>query len=170
MSFMPIRVAVGQGLEFRLVGLGFLVREEFPSGTTGGPSVADADAIRDINRERVNTISGAFLGVNQFTLPAGTYDCWGQAVTQEVQLNRFVLYNFTDSADELIGQNAWDDPQGSFHSGSFSTVRGRFTIASPKVFEFRHYTERGGEADGLGQPASDGVKEIYALMHFLQVI
>lgn len=169
MSFMPIRVAIGQGLSFRLVGLGFLIREEQNNGVGGQTASSGTNNVRLINTEVVNTISGAFLGVNQFTLPAGTYDCWGQAVTQEIQLNRFVLYNFTDSIDELIGLSSYDDVSGSFHSGGFAIIRGRFTLASPKVFEFHHFTQA-GDSDGLGEEANAGLKEVYSSMHFLQVI
>ncbi len=195
MTFSAIRVATGQGLRVPpLVGLGFIIQDEKSQGADGGASSVDTDNIRDLNTEIVNTITGAILGTNQFTLPAGTYDITAKAATFGTALNRISLYNVTDAGDSLLLEDGSGDIQledGSgvllleplrpvigisdysnipgFNSGGFAWLQGRFTISGTKVFEIRHYTELASSV-GMGLAVSDGVnKEVYTVVSVFEV-
>ena len=170
MTLSAMRVALGATLhDLVLVGLGFLVREEQTSGTDGGTSAATTDNIREITSQIVNTISGAsFIGSDDFTLPAGTYDVWSFAPTLNIGLTRCLLYNKTDSAIELIGFSEFDDVAGGSNSGGISYLNGQFTIAGEKTFDLQQYTETARTA-GLGASASGGFKEVYGSILFREV-
>ena len=99
MTFSAMRVASGQGLRVPpLIGLGFIIRDEKDQGTAGGSSSVGVN-IRDLNTEIVNTITGAILGTNQFTLPAGTFEIIAKAPNAAAGVNRIYLFNVTDYVD-----------------------------------------------------------------------
>ncbi len=164
MTFSAIRVASSQG-DPPLVGLGFMIRDE--RVINGGIAVLDTDNVRTVSTQIVNTISGAFLGVNEFTLPAGIYDVIGRAVINDIGRHRFILYNKTDAGIELEGFSEFDSPIGGFNSGGEAILRGRIDIAGAKTFEFRHYT-KGGDTAGLGIHTGPSFS-VFSTMHFLEV-
>ncbi len=165
MTFSALRVDSGQGLRLApLVGLGFMIREE--KSSNGDAAVATTDNVRKITTQVVNTIAGASLGVDEFTLPAGTYEVTGRAVINDVGRHRFILYNKTDAGITLEGFSEFNSTLGGFNSGGEAVLRGRFTIGSSKTFEFQHYTE--GE-DGAGLGANIGNDpSVFSTMHFLE--
>lgn len=167
MSFSAIRAALGQGLRVApLVGLGFIV-EHVVDGP-GGTSAVGVN-IRKLNTTKVNNIDGAFLGVDQFTLPAGTYDAIAKAACQNGDRHRVFLYNVTDALDVLIGQSDFTNFAGAV-GGGVASVQGRFTIAGTKVFELRHFITIAQATTGLGQGSTDGTGlETYAQVAITEV-
>ena len=122
------------------------VRDEKANGTAGGTNIAGVN-IRDLNTIKTNEITGASVSSNQITLPAGTYYIDGSAPTYRTGYGHVYLYNVTDSANEIYGYNDYANPTDG---ASRSHVIGRFTIASQKVFELRHYAHTAFATYGLG--------------------
>jgi len=195
MSFSAVRVASGQGLRVpALVGLGFIIEDQKAEGVAGGTSVA-GENIRALNVETVNTIAGAVLGVNKFTLTTGTYEIKAKAPLLAGAFNRLALRNITDSGFALqledgSGNLQLEDGSGNlqledvvevvghsefsnipaFSSGGNAWLFGRFTVSGTKVFELIHYIDLAGGSSGLGADISDGSNaEIYATVHIFQV-
>jgi len=143
------------------------VQDQKTSGTNGGTSVAGVQT-RTLNTVVTNEISGASLGSNQITLPAGTYEITALAPARSVSFHRIVLYNVTDAAAAVIGINA--DASTSDNTDTHAFINGaRFTLAGTKVLEIQHYTSAIRATDGLGNAISDGYIEIYTDVQIRQV-
>lgn len=136
------------------------VRDEKTATTSGGSSSAATDNVRTLNTVVTNEITGASLASNQITLPAGTYSIQATAPAFLTNRHRIFLYNTSDSAVEVLGRNVYSDSTDSGFNTSDMT--GRFTIASSKVFELRHYTESARASNGLGVDANDSRTSIFA--------
>jgi len=136
------------------------VRDEKTATTSGGASSAATDNVRTLNTVVTNEITGASLSSNQITLPVGTYFIQATAPAFLTNRHRIFLYNTSDSAVELLGRNVYSDSTDSGFNTSDMT--GRFTIASSKVFELRHYTESARASNGLGVDANDSRTSIFA--------
>lgn len=120
---------------------------------------------RKLSSVLTNEISGASLGSNQVTLPAGTYyaDCDG--CVQSPRTAYLDIFNVTDSAVVITGGNI-SAPQalnglslngsgnvtGQFFAdiaGWTSILKGRFTLASTKVLTLRSTTTTGNSGTSL---------------------
>ena len=170
MTLSAIRVATGQGLRaLPLVGVGFLIEDRKTTGTAGGTSSAGVNT-RDLNTEIVNTISGAFLGTNQFTLDTGTYEILASAPSGNAGRNRIYLYNVTDASDALVGTSDRDNsPSTAFFGHGTAHLEGEFIITATKTFEIRHEIEQAQTTNGLGADISDGEIEIYTTVYIVKV-
>jgi hypothetical protein len=137
------------------------VVDEKAQNTQGGSSVAGVNT-RTLNTVRTNEITGASLGSNQITLPAGTYYIEGSAPSFQSNETMLVLYNVTDAVTEVVGQSNWQS--GTASGVSQSQVQGRFTIASSKVFELQHDIDSAQASNGLGVAANSPLagSEVYA--------
>lgn len=133
--------------------------DEKASGTNAGTSTASTWVQRDLNTERVNTIAGASVSGNQFTLPAGTYDIEFNAPGYYCNHHKLRVYNVTDGAAVILGQNAYNA------ASSLSTQaygRGSVTITANKTFRVDHWTGRTQGANGLGVAQSiPSTNEVY---------
>lgn len=154
----PLKLKVNKGYYFH-------AQDEKPSGTTSGVSLSGVN-IRVLNTVVTNTISGASLATNQFTLPAGTYIIDATAPCYGANANKAYLYNITDATNSLLGTSNVN--AAAVGVVSFSRVLGSLTIASSKTFELRHWIQT-AIANGLGNPATTGQTEIYASV-FIQKI
>lgn len=135
------------------------VRDEKAAGTDGGTLTSGSFQTRVLNTSVTNEISGASLGSNQMTLPAGTYFIEASAPSAgNIGLNVAKLRNTTDSTDLLIGHG------GKWASGDMSRIRvnGRFTLAAQKVLELQHRGATTQTTTGLGIAVNLGVTEVYA--------
>lgn len=136
------------------------VREQQAANTAGGTFTNGAWRTRVLNTEVTNEITGASLGSNQITLPAGTYFIQARAPASVVAANKAKLANITDTADTIIGPTEMADPGVVQHANA--TVVGRFTIAAQKVFELQHRCGTTRATNGFGQPSNLGVVEVYS--------
>lgn len=137
------------------------VREEQAANTSGGTFTSGAWRTRTLNTTLVNEISGASLGSNQITLPAGTYEIDALAPGLSVGVHKAKLRNTTDSTDTLIGLSMQNDASTGLHCTN-APVRGRFTIAAQKVFELQHQCGVTRSTNGLGLASNLGVVEVYS--------
>jgi hypothetical protein len=148
-----------------------ILTEEYVSGTAA-PSIQTTYTARRLNTIRGDssfiTNSSSFAGVGgtntSITLEAGTYKIDVQAMghvstTTAVLTHKIKLYNTTDSTDVIIGTTGLDSNNaGGINDISPTSLKGFFTITSPKTFEIRH---RGSSVQNTGAPASFGDNEVY---------
>jgi hypothetical protein len=138
----------------------FLHVQDYKSpGTNAGTFTSGAERTRDLNTIIVNTITGASLSSNQITLPAGTYFIEASAPAYKVDFHKALWRNVTDSTtliqgtSELTGSGV-DVTTRSFYSN-------RFTIATSKAFELRHWCSATRAGDGFGR-ATGFFNEVYS--------
>lgn len=141
-------------------GLLLHVQDQKAANTAGGGFTTGAWRTRDLNTVLTNEISGASLGSNQITLPAGTYYISAYATGQAVNAHKAKLRNTTDGSDILIGSSAYTNAGVAF--STVSLVEGRFTLAAQKVLELQHACSNTKATDGFGLASNLGVVEVYS--------
>ena len=133
-----------------------------PQGTSGGSSTAGVWKTRNINTEDTDTGGHCSIANNQITLAAGTYECFIACPSYLAGSNKARLYNVTDGAVVLLGQNA--------QTSNAATVVGRFTIAAQKTFEIQHQCSITKTEYGFGWNNDfDGANEVYTVAEFRKV-
>lgn len=136
------------------------VRDEKSSGTGGGAFTSGSYVTRALNTVVTNTITGASLSSDQFTLPAGTYNLRAKAPAFRVDNTKAKLRNITDSTDDIIGAPTFSTSDTG--SGVNSWVIGQVAITAPKAFEIQHRcTTTQAGTGGRGQPTTYGDIEVY---------
>lgn len=143
-----------------------LLTDEKAQGTNGGSSVLGTQT-RTLNTVRANTISGASLASNQFTLPAGTYRIRARAPSEQTDNNRIYLTNVTDTTFPIMGSSEQGGTTGELFV-SHATLVGRITISAAKVFEIRHYTGLAVANVGLGRMTSVAGVEVYTEVEIIK--
>ncbi len=142
------------------------VTEDQNSGVaSSNPTTNTAWFTRVLNTTRVNDITGASLGSNQITLPAGTYDIEAFAAHYVITNNTLIrtkvrLQNITDGTTVLNGVTIGVYEGGTGNEGGINNVslRGRFTLAATKTFALQSYFT-GGNA---GSSAVSQGTEVYS--------
>lgn len=137
--------------------------------TSGGTFTSGAWQTRTLNTSLTNEITGASLGSNQITLPSGTYFIDASAPAVFCGFHQVRLRNTTDSTTTLVGTSEVNSANDSAATGTRSVVRGRFTIASQKVFELQHRCQTTRSSDGFGSANSFGENEIYSQVMIFKV-
>lgn len=135
------------------------IQDQKAANTQGGTATSGSFQTRTLNTAVTNTITGASLGSNQITLPAGTYYLEAECPAYAVLQHKAILYNVTDAANVLIGTSGYAASTDNGHDQSF--VKGRFTIAGTKVLEIRHRVNTTNADDGFGIASNFGVNEVY---------
>lgn len=129
-------------------------------GTDAGTFTAGGWRTRTLNTVLTNEIVGASLSSNQITLPAGTYWFEASAPGFNVDGHKTAIANVTDGVDAVLEGTSEFAP--AFTVSSRSTVRGRISIVTSKVFELRHICSRSASTDGFGNNTGTGTSEHYA--------
>jgi hypothetical protein len=142
-------------------------QDQKASGTSGGTFTSGAWRTRDLNTLLTNEIAGASLVANQITLPEGIYFITGSAPAYNVSTNKMKLYNITDAADLVIGQNSRAETTPVITS--VSSLSGRFTVVGTKVLEVQHQCSTTCATWGFGNACGYGVVEVYADVHIWRV-
>jgi len=149
------------------IGVGYmLLTDEKAQSTNGGSSVSGTQT-RTLNTVRANTIAGASLASNQFTLPAGTYRIRARAPSEQTDNNRIYLTNVTDTTFPIMGSSEQGSTTGELIV-THATLVGRITITSPKVFEIRHYTGLAIANVGLGRMTGVAGVEVYTEVEIIK--
>lgn len=130
------------------------VQDQKTSGTGGGTPLSSG--LRTLNTTVVNQISGASLGANVITLPAGNYYTEAYSTFSGTALYRIQIYNNTDSTPLLEGLSI----AGSGAVSITSFANGYFTLATSKTVGI-YYQASSTPTNGLGLPASRGT-EVYS--------
>jgi hypothetical protein len=153
------------------MSMGYMyVRDEQVSGYAGGgSSVAATWTTRRLNTVKTNTISNASLdSVNYLiTLPAGTYRVRAKCPAYICNDNRAKLYNYTTSADILIGSTAYSN--NSYYVQDDSIVEGQFTLSSASQICLKHWALSSISNYGFGRSATTGDNEVFAEIEIWEV-
>jgi hypothetical protein len=135
------------------------VNETQAQNTAGGACIATTWQTRTLNTILVSTITGATLGSNQITLPAGTYYISATAPAYAINGHKLRVWNVTDGLQLLVGQNEYTNAATQTNA----LVTGRFTLGSSKAIRIDHYTQSARTVNGLGVAINaSGYSEIYA--------
>ncbi len=140
--------------------------DEKATTTVGGACTAGAWLTRTINTERGNTISGAALSSNQFTLPSGTYHI--DAESNGYATNRFQirLFNVTDAAVTNYGMSVYS--AGS-SAATISRLKTIITIASSKTFRIEGRCNTSSNSNDFGVPTNFGGPEVYSMVEITKL-
>jgi hypothetical protein len=123
--------------------------EECAPGLAGFNIVHNTWTTRRLNVIRCDDTGSVSLVVYQFTLPAGTYILDAITSAHDSAETKARLYNVTDAG---IMPNGQTDTSGRTMVGgvtdnlhnNLSHVRGKFTIAAPKLFELQSWQKNDG--------------------------
>lgn len=160
-------------IDQRFIGAGYmLLRDEKATNTDAGASVAGLQT-RTLNTVSDNTIAGASLSANQFTLPAGKYRINASAPAFGVNGHTAFLRNATDVTTLIVGTaentsanaiSAVDPIQTRSH------IAGKFTIATAKAFDIRHDCIEAVAGNGLGRAGgtAGGLACIYTIVEIFK--
>jgi hypothetical protein len=132
------------------------VADEKSEGTNGGTSSAGMNTRVLQTVIGTNNITGASLGSNQITLPAGTFHISASAFAIKGGTHKLRLYNTTTAA--YIGEGTSEISNTAYSNSVKSFLNIIVTFASPQVLELRHYISSGLASTGLGAAVGSGVE------------
>jgi hypothetical protein len=144
------------------------IKDVKAANTAGGTFTSGAWRTRVLNTLEGDT-SFVSLASNQFTLQPGTYHIEASAPGLLVDRHKAILYNVTDTANEILGLSAFSDNTSAYAQTS-SLVSGTFSITSAKVFEIRHMCETTQASNGFGTASNFSVSEIYTQVKLEKVL
>jgi len=132
------------------------VQDQKSSGTFGQGLASATWNQRDVNTVLTNEISGASIGSNQITLPAGTYDieCW---VTIFIVNSASLRLRDTTAGSNLpprgLTGSDTEDPDPGAEEQGYCSMTGRFTLTQESVLEIQNHVEITNNTNGGGSPA-----------------
>ena len=135
------------------------VRDEKSDTTEGGGATSGSFLTRTLNTVTTNEITGASLGSNQITLPAGTYEIKASAPAVQVNRHQTKLRDTTGTADLILGTSEFSNPTSG--TQSISLINGRFTLSVESVLEIQHRVQTTKTVLGFGVAGDFGVGEVY---------
>lgn len=159
--------------------------DEKPTNTHGGTFTATGWRTRVLNKLIYNTGLPADVALspctvatnigtvvlsaaNQFTLPAGTYECDIRCPAVDVESHKARLYNISDAVTMMTGTSSAGG--SSNEDETYSAIKGVFTIAAAKVFEIQHYCETTVASYGFGRKCNfAGELEVYTTAYFAKI-
>lgn len=133
-----------------LTGVGVSVARvsEIISSGSAGTFTASAWRTRALNTEEFDPDNIVTLSSNQFTLGAGKYLCYFDAVAFKAARHTAKIYNITDTADVARGTSAYAATtlDVNTESSGFAFIN----ITGSKVFELQHYGTSTKTTNGFG--------------------
>jgi hypothetical protein len=145
-----------------------LIRDEKPSGTSGGTFTAGAWQTRDLNTIVHNNGGHISLLSNQIIITAGTYRVEARAPGFRCEAHKPRLYNITDALDIIIGDSSYST--SSFAIQYPAMLDGEFTLAATKIIELQHRCQITQATNGFGQPSGFGVVEVYSTIELFKKV
>ena len=138
------------------------IRDEKPAGTNGGTLTAGAWRTRDLNTFVVNSIPGALLINNLFSLPTGTYWIEATAPCYQGGTTRLSIRIAPNHDVLLLGPSTYMGA-GATVSASLKLC-GYITVQEPlNTFHLAHWSTATRNTDGLGVAINiANYPEIYA--------
>lgn len=136
------------------------VRREETSGTVGGTATTGSLQTLTLNTVVTNEITGASLGSNLITLPAGTYRINARSPFYRTNAAYIQIYNSSDTTEIEQGSNIYS----SSSSGDMEWAHAFavFTLASSKDIAIRYRCTTTTGTSDLGNAKSYlGVVEVY---------
>jgi len=145
------------------------IRDEKTANYNGGTFTAGAWRTRDLTTVKTNEITGASLGSNQITLPAGDYWAVANAPAHAVNKHRLRLYDTTNSAIKVIGSSNFEG--AAVNATTHAFLAGRFTLSGQAVLELQHYGQTTKSSNGYGNMDGGdfGSVEVFAHINIWKV-
>jgi hypothetical protein len=138
------------------------MQDQKSSGTSGGGLTSGGFTQRALNTVVTNTITGASLSSNQFTLPAGTFLLHALVPGYFCGFHQGLIYDVSGAADFIYGTPEYSPASGVADSSqTTSKIRKIFTIGSSKTFEVEQRCSTTNSSNGRGVPVGFGHIEIY---------
>ena len=144
-----------------------IVADQKPDGTAGGSSVANVWTTRVLNTVLFNSISGASLGSNAVTLPAGTYLVRGSSpigVSGETN-HSSRLRDVTNNVTLVNGSSEFADAGAVTRS----EVSGSFVLAGSAAVALQYWADIARATNGLGNAVPNGEVEVYGQLEIRRV-
>jgi len=132
------------------------------ANTSGGTTTAGTFLTRNLNTILSNTIAGATVTANQFTLPAGNYNIKWWAPAYNCARHKSKLRNITDAVDVAMGSSEYALGTADVQTSSFGSVD--VSLGSAKTFEIQHRVQNAQTGDGFGVAANFGVPEVFTIV------
>jgi hypothetical protein len=126
------------------------LEDQKAQNTAGGTFTSGAWQTRVLNTEVTDTGGNCTLASNQFTLTAGTYEIFATAPASFVDGHVARLFNVTDTALVIAGQNAYSSANETDVTTTNAFVRGVFTIGASKALEIQHRCQVTRATNGFG--------------------
>lgn len=145
-----------------------ILADEKANGTAGGTCTAGSWFTRTLNTVWENSITGASLSSDQFTLPAGKYLIRGRSPGVATNRLQARLYNVTDAAVSRYGSNGYGS-QTAPNTQTESVIAAIVTIAASKAFRIEHQCNTTKATNGLGLEGSFGGVEIYTTVEITKL-
>lgn len=136
--------------------------------TAGGTATSGSWLILTLNTENFDTSAIGSISSNKVSIPAGTYEVRASSPFCYCNRGRIKLYNSTDSADIILGTNAYA-AAGTDTGYDTSTLCGQFTITGTKEVSLYYRVQTTQATNGLGLPMNWGEVEVYATLELLKV-
>ena len=143
------------------------VKDVKSNGINGGTFTSGAWRTRDLNTLEGDT-GFISLSSNQFTLSSGKYLIEASAPAFYVRDHQCILYNTTDSNEDIIGQAAYTG-RNAEATTTHSMLMGSIEISSSKTFEIRHQCSTTYASQGLGDASSFSVGEVYTQVKITKI-
>lgn len=154
----------GEKGEAGLTKIAYL-RDEKPSGTTGGSCTATGWQQRDLNRLGGDTDFISLVD-SRFTLTPGKYFIEVQVPGYMVGYHQAKLVLENNGSDVLIGTSMAAHP--SYGITNHSTIQGEITVNQNSTFSVQHRCGSAKPNLGFGLPVSFGTIEIYTQMKIIK--
>ena len=140
----------------------FWIQHQETAGTSGGSLATGAFRTRTLNVSVLNEITGASLGSNQITLPAGTYEFDLSCVASDANDIVCRLQNVTDGTTvcHFISQETFNIYTTSNYPTVTMSGKCKFTIADTKVFELQQRNSN-ASTKNMGGACNYGKGESY---------
>jgi hypothetical protein len=151
-----------------------IIADQKAQNTPGGTFTSGAWRTRDLNTIARNTITGASLGANQITLPAGTYTVdWSAPASSDstdIDEHQTRLYDTTGAAVLVTGSSeSLIQGASNTRASNRSMGVGEFTIGGSSVIELQHQCSvTSAGTNGFGSAVNLGV-EIYSMIRIRKV-
>jgi hypothetical protein len=126
------------------------LEDQKAQNTVGGTFTSGAWQTRVLNTEVTDTGGHCSLASNQFTLAAGTYEIFAAAPASFVDGHQARLFNVTDTALVILGQNSYSSANETDITMTPAIVRGVFTIGASKALEIQHRCQVTRANNGFG--------------------
>lgn len=141
------------------------LRDEKPSGTTGGSCNATGWQQRDLNKLGGDT-DFISLADSRFTLTPGKYFIEVQVPGYMVGYHQAKLVLENNGSDVLFGTSMAAHP--SYGITNHSTIQGEITVNQNSTFSIQHRCGSAKPNLGFGLPVSFGTIEIYTQMKIIK--
>lgn len=145
-----------------------ILQDQKAANTAGGNSTASTWTTHVLNTKVLDTAGICTLAVNQFTIPAGTYEAQANAQAYNVGFLQIKLYNITAAATSIAGDNQTSNNGGN--NTAVSSLTGPLVLTTDTVFELQYWTSTATATNGLGPAINSAEIAVFATVKLRKVV